>query len=104
MLNFVVIAVVFLVVAWRQGAVGFGLGMIGAPVLALLRPDLLPATVILLAFFTSLFVLIREWGSVNWRYFGWVLVGRLPGTALGAMAVSAFAPIYIFLRSEEDTS
>src|SRR5699024_12040186 len=94
MLKFVVIAVVFLVGAWLQGAVGFGLGMIGAPVLALLRPDLLPATVILLAFFTSLFVLIREWTSVNWRYFGWVFLGRVPGTAFGAIAVSVFAPIY----------
>src|SRR5699024_742095 len=97
MFEFVVVAVVFLVGAWLQGAVGFGLGMIGAPFLALLRPDLLPATVILLAFFTSAFVLIREWTSVNWRYFGWVFLGRVPGTAFGAIAVSVFAPIYISL-------
>lgn len=97
MLELTIIAVVVLVAAWLQGAVGFGLGMIAAPVLALLRPELLPATMIVLAFFTSLFVLLREWKAVDWRTFGWVFLGRLPGTLVGAFAVAVFAPMYIAL-------
>lgn len=97
MLEFIIIALVILVAAWLQGAVGFGLGMITAPILALLRPDLLPATVIVLAFFTSLFVLLREWKAVDWRMFGWLFIGRLPGTLVGAVAVAVFAPVYISL-------
>lgn len=90
-------AIVVVVAAWLQGAVGFGLGMIAAPVMALLRPDLLPATVIVLAFLTSLFVLLREWKAVNWRMFGWIFIGRLPGTLIGAVAVAVFSPVYISL-------
>lgn len=97
MLEFIFIGLVVFAAAWLQGAVGFGLGMVTAPVLALLRPDLLPATVIALAFFTSIFVLLREWKSVDWRFFCWAFIGRLPGTLLGAMAVSVFAPVYISL-------
>lgn len=97
MLELFIIAVVFLVAAWLQGAVGFGLGMIAAPVLTLLRPELLPATVIVLAFFTSLFVLLREWKAVDGRVLGWICLGRLPGTLMGAIAVAVFAPVYIAL-------
>lgn len=97
MLELIVIAAVAVVAAWLQGAVGFGLGMITAPVIALLRPDLLPATVIVLAFFTSLFVLLREWRAVNWRMFGWISLGRLPGTLIGAFAVAVFSSVYISL-------
>src|SRR5690606_22140223 len=71
-----------------QGAIGFGLGMMAAPVLAIVRPDLLPATLILLTVALSVAMFLRERTSVDWRIVMWALIGRIPGVVLGALAVA----------------
>ncbi|GAB3185170.1 sulfite exporter TauE/SafE family protein [Nesterenkonia halophila] len=87
-----IIGIVVLVAACLQGSIGFGLGMLAAPVVALLRPDLLPTTLILLAALTSLYALLRERSSIDGPLFGWAFAGRLPGTALGLLAVTQLPP------------
>lgn len=86
------IGIVVLVAACLQGSIGFGLGMLAAPVVALLRPDLMPTTLILLAALTSLYALLRERSSIDGPLFGWAFAGRLPGTALGLLAVTQLPP------------
>ncbi|WP_166969306.1 sulfite exporter TauE/SafE family protein [Brevibacterium atlanticum] len=85
--QFLVIGVVVLGSACLQGSIGFGLGMITAPVLALLRPDLLPAALLFLATLTSLTAFVRERHDVDWRIVGWGALGRVPGIAIGTVAV-----------------
>ncbi|MGO2860423.1 MAG: sulfite exporter TauE/SafE family protein [Brevibacterium sp.] len=85
--SYIIIGVVVLGSACLQGSIGFGLGMITAPVLALLRPDLLPAALLLLATLTSLTAFLRERSDVDWRLVGWGALGRLPGIAVGTAAV-----------------
>lgn len=86
--TFVLLAVVILVAAWLQGSVGFGLGMIAAPVLALAAPSLLPVTVLLLALVLSAFNAVADRRGLDVRSLGVALAGRLPGTVLGAWLVA----------------
>jgi uncharacterized membrane protein YfcA len=71
-----------------QGAVGFGLALVAAPLLALVDPALVPAPLILLATAHALLMLRRERGDTDWRGVAWALLGRLPGIALGVLAVA----------------
>lgn len=85
----IIIGVLLFVAACVQGSIGFGLGMLAAPIIALIRPDLLPGLILLLAFGFSIATWVRERGAVEWPVVGWSLVGRVPGSMLGAWAVVA---------------
>jgi uncharacterized membrane protein YfcA len=74
-----------------QGSVGFGLGMLAAPLLVLIDPKFVPGPLLSAALLLTLLVASREHRAIDFRGVGWALVGRLPGTALGATAV-ALAP------------
>lgn len=74
-----------------QGTLGFGLGLIAAPVLALVDKDLIPGPLLLIGVATTTTVFLRERGSVDWRGMKWAIVGRVAGTAIGAWAVVAFS-------------
>jgi uncharacterized membrane protein YfcA len=65
-----------------QGAVGYGLALMVVPVLALVRPEALPAVVLLLAMPTAGFKVVREWRFADARGLVWILSGCLAG-ALG---------------------
>ncbi|GGC36631.1 permease [Brevibacterium sediminis] len=86
-IQYLIIGIVVLGSACLQGSIGFGLGMITAPVLALLRPDLLPSALLLLATLTSFTAFARERQDVDWKLVGWGALGRLPGIAIGTAAV-----------------
>ncbi|MFF0361667.1 sulfite exporter TauE/SafE family protein [Streptomyces fungicidicus] len=70
-----------------QVSVGFGLGMIAAPVFSLVDPASAPPVVLLLAAGVTAAVLVRERGVADLRGCGWALVGRVPGTVAGALLV-----------------
>lgn len=77
--------------ALLQGAVGFGLGLLAAPLLALLDPALVPVPLIVLGMAHATLTVFRDGGHADWRGVGWVLLGRLAGTALGVLAVVALS-------------
>ncbi|SDS24589.1 hypothetical protein SAMN04489751_1569 [Brevibacterium sandarakinum] len=87
LVHYLIIGAVVLGSACVQGSIGFGLGMITAPVLVLLESDLLPATLLLLAVLTSLTAFLRERADVDWKLVGWGVLGRLPGIVMGTIAV-----------------
>ncbi|WP_246147782.1 sulfite exporter TauE/SafE family protein [Nonomuraea turkmeniaca] len=70
-----------------QGAVGFGLGLVGAPVLTLLNPELMPGAIQVVNLTLPLFTLAAEWRRVDWRGLGFAVLGRVPGSVLGALVV-----------------
>jgi uncharacterized membrane protein YfcA len=74
--------------AFVQGSVGFGVNILAAPVLALVEPAALPATLILAALPLATVMLVREHGAIDAAGLRWLVVGRLPGTALGAFVVA----------------
>jgi hypothetical protein len=71
-----------------QGAVGFGLALVAAPLLAILDPALVPVPLLALVTGHALLALRRERGETDWRGVGWALLGRLPGIALGVLVVA----------------
>lgn len=75
-----------------QGTVGFGLGLLAAPVMALADPALVPGTLLLVTSVMSGFSAVRERVDVDWAGLRWALLGRIPGTAIGTAAVLAFSP------------
>ncbi|MFC4113495.1 sulfite exporter TauE/SafE family protein [Nonomuraea zeae] len=70
-----------------QGGVGFGLGLVAAPVLTLLAPDLMPGAIQVVNMTLPLFTLAVEWRRVDWRGLGFAVLGRLPGSVVGAVIV-----------------
>lgn len=82
-----VAGMVVLVGSIVQGAVGFGLNLIGGPLLALLDPVFVPVPVLLIACVLAAALTLRELRSVEWRGVGWAMVGRVPGNLLGLLAL-----------------
>lgn len=70
-----------------QGCVGLGLGLVAAPVLALLEPSLVPATILLVTSALPLLTSARELDDVDWSGLRFALAGRLPGVVLGSWVV-----------------
>jgi uncharacterized protein len=86
--EYAVIAGVIFLAACLQASSGFGMGMLAAPVIAIIDPALLPATLILLALLVTVMVTVTERQSLDLRGTGWALAGRLPGSVLGAWLVA----------------
>lgn len=86
--EFALIAVTITLAAGLQSSIGFGLGLFAAPVIALVDPTLLPGAVVILGTSVALLVAVRERASIDFRGAGWAMVGRLPGTAVGAVLVA----------------
>ena len=84
-----VIALAVTLASCLQSSIGFGLGLLAAPVIALVDPTLLPGTLVLLATGVTVLGALRERADIDFRGTGWALIGRLPGTALGALLVVA---------------
>ncbi|MBN2623863.1 MAG: sulfite exporter TauE/SafE family protein [Acidimicrobiales bacterium] len=89
--GFAVVLVVVAVGAAVQGAVGFGANLLAAPVLAVVEPQALPATLMLLILPLAVAMGRREPHGVDWWAVGWLMAGRLPGTLAGALVVAVVA-------------
>lgn len=87
-MEIVLIGAIVAIAACVQGAVGFGLGMLAAPLIALIAPELIPGTVLLLATALSVSALLRERSRIDWPIVGWASLGRVPGSLVGAGAVA----------------
>lgn len=72
-----------------QGSVGFGLNLIAAPVLIAIDPVFVPGPAAFLSLVLTILVAHREREAIDVRGVGWALVGRVPGTVAGALAVAS---------------
>jgi uncharacterized membrane protein YfcA len=90
-LEFVLLAAVILVAACLQGSIGFGMGMLAAPFIALVDATLLPVLVIMLAMVVTLIVAVMDRAALDVRGAGWALAGRVPGTIVGAGLVTVMS-------------
>jgi uncharacterized protein len=84
---FVVAATAVSVGSVVQGAVGFGVNLLAAPFVALVIPEALPATLVLVAFPLAVSTVAREHHAVEWRALRWMVLGAVPGTLLGLAIV-----------------
>jgi uncharacterized membrane protein YfcA len=72
-----------------QSAVGFGLGLIAVPFLALIEPELLPGPLIFTGATLAAAVMIRDRAALQLRGVQWALAGRVVGNLAGAALLAA---------------
>jgi uncharacterized membrane protein YfcA len=84
-----IIAIAILLASAMQASIGFGMGMLAAPIVAIVDPALIPGTLIMLAALLTLIVALRERQDIDLSGTGWALAGRVPGTVAGALLLSA---------------
>jgi uncharacterized membrane protein YfcA len=87
----VVLAAALVVGAAVQGTVGLGLGLVGAPVAAMVAPQTMPDLLIWLALLLPMVTLVREHHEIDWFGLAWSLPFRVPGTVLGVWLVTWFS-------------
>jgi uncharacterized protein len=87
-LAWAVVVVVVFGGAVVQGAVGFGMNLMVAPVAALLTPELVPGPLLIVAAIHMAALAYRERAHLEFAPLGWAWVGRVPGTVVGAVIVS----------------
>jgi uncharacterized membrane protein YfcA len=83
-----VIAATIVAAATVQGVVGFGSNLLAVPVVALIVPAALPGAMIIPGVPMALAMAVSERDHVDWRGGRFILLGRVPGTALGVAVVA----------------
>lgn len=79
---------VVLIGAAIQGSVGFGLGILAAPILFLINPVLIPAPLLSAAVVLTLLTARREHQSIDLHGVAWAVIGRIPGALIGAATLA----------------
>ncbi len=74
-----------------QSLVGLGLGLVAAPVITIVQPELMPEVMLWLACTYPLVTLATERDDIHWAGLGWSLPPRLLGTAIGVAAVATIS-------------
>ncbi|MBA2778647.1 sulfite exporter TauE/SafE family protein [Billgrantia kenyensis] len=87
-------ALVLALGAFVQRATGFGLAVVGAPLLLMLEPRLVPVILVLFGLTVSLMMVRHYLQEVRIGEIGMALVGRLPGNVLGLWLLLA-APMVV---------
>jgi len=85
-----------------QGSVGFGAGLIAAPVLLIIDQDFVPGPMLAASWSIAVLMGWHEWRAIDWKGAGIALGGRTLGMfpaalALGALSASAFSCIFATL-------
>ena len=83
--GFVIVGTAIMMASALQASIGFGIGLLAAPIIALVDPALIPGTLIMIATLVTLMVVVREREDIDLHGTGWALVGRVPGTIAGAL-------------------
>jgi uncharacterized membrane protein YfcA len=86
--TYVVIAAAVLLGSVVQSAVGLGVGLVAAPVTALLEPELMPGALLMVAVLMPCITLIHDHHDIDWRGLSWSLPARIPGTLVGVWVVT----------------
>lgn len=75
-----------------QGAAGFGVAIIAAPVLALIDPALVPGPLLLCSTVLTLLVFTRERRPLDLRGMKWAMAGRIFGTGAAGIVIGMMTP------------
>jgi uncharacterized membrane protein YfcA len=87
--DWLIIATVVVMAATVQGVVGFGGNLLAVPIVALVVPAALPGAMVLPSLPMALAMAVGEREHIDWRGNWFLLLGRIPGTALGVTVVAA---------------
>ena len=68
-----------------QGAIGFGFALVAVPTIALVEPDAIPVTVMLMAVPMTIVMALRERAHIDVGGFATIMAGRVVGIAGGVL-------------------
>jgi len=91
------LGLVVLVGSMVQSMIGFGVAVVAAPVVVVVRPDLMPASLLICVFVLPLTQLLTGPRDIARQALGWALGARLLATPLGVLVVAATTPDVIAL-------
>jgi len=95
--HLIVISLVVVFAAFVQGASGVGFALIVAPVIGLLRPELLPVCVLVLMLPLNFYVAWRERAAIDRTGASWITAGRILGTAGGLWVLAVLSANHLAL-------
>lgn len=87
-----VLLIIFVVIAagtFVQSIVGLGLGLVAAPVVTLLAPELMPGGLLMICLLLPFITLSKEHHDIDWSGVSWALGARVLGTAVGVAIVAS---------------
>lgn len=87
--EWLLIAAAVVVASTVQGVVGFGSNLLSVPVVALIVPAALPGAMVIPGIPMAVAMAVTERDHIDWRGSRYLLLGRVPGTALGVAVVAA---------------
>ncbi|HEY3669373.1 MAG TPA: sulfite exporter TauE/SafE family protein [Acidimicrobiia bacterium] len=88
-LEWFVIALAVVGASTVQGVVGFGANLLAVPLVALIVPAALPGAMVIPGIPMAVAMATTERDHIDWRGSRFLLLGRLPGTAVGVAVVAA---------------
>jgi len=71
-----------------QGTIGFGLGLIGVPLLVILNPVYVPGPVLLSALCLTILISRREQHAISMKEIKWAVAGRICGAVIGSFLLT----------------
>lgn len=86
-IDWIIACIVIVFSSLVQTAVGFGLAIIAVPILVLIDPAMVPAPIVIIAFFQLWLNLYAHRQHVNWKSLIWAFIGRVPGTVIAVVAL-----------------
>jgi uncharacterized membrane protein YfcA len=92
-LELAVVFVIILAGSALQGAVGYGLNLIAAPLLLLVDPGFVPGPLALASFVLVSLVTWREKHALDFRSLRWAILGTLAGMAAGSMLLISISQV-----------
>ncbi|WP_068264950.1 sulfite exporter TauE/SafE family protein [Janibacter limosus] len=75
--------------AFVQSSIGFGIAVVSAPFVVVLRPDLMPTSMLVCAFILPIVQVASGPREISWRPLGWAVGARLVATPLGVWLVAS---------------
>jgi len=83
------VGAVVVVGACIQGTIGFGLGLVAVPFIAIVQPSLLPGPVLVAGASLAVLVAVRDRAEFDLHGVRWALLGRVGGNIAGAALVAS---------------
>jgi uncharacterized membrane protein YfcA len=100
--SFLLCALAVMAGALIQSTGGIGFAMFAAPIVAIVRPDLLPGPMIVAGGVISLLIAGREFGNIDYKGAGFAIGGRIPGSIVAGLVIglaprSTFSVLFALL-------
>jgi hypothetical protein len=89
LLDIALASLVIAIGALIQGSIGFGVNVVGGPILVLIDPRLVPGPALFIGFALTVLVGVRDRAGIDRTGFLWVFCGRIPTSIAAALLVAA---------------